>query len=92
MTDADLRLDGNAIAGMLSEIFIPDMTTASIRCKGCGEVEPLGAQHAYVRAPGTVVRCCHCEGMLLVITEREDGFIFGFEGTRWLELARGEPG
>jgi Family of unknown function (DUF6510) len=78
MADTDLRLDGNAVAGILGEIFVQDMTTASIKCGGCGEVELLGAEHVYMRAPGTVMRCCHCEGVLLVIMERDDRFVLGF--------------
>jgi hypothetical protein len=88
MADTDLRLDGNAVAGILGEIFVQDMTTASIKCGGCGEVELLGAEHVYMRAPGTVMRCCHCEGVLLVIMERDDRFVLGFQQTMWLEIGR----
>src|ERR687896_526248 len=35
------RLDGNAIAGMLSELFVPEMTAARCRCATCGRVERL---------------------------------------------------
>ena len=40
-----LRLDGNAIAGTLGEVFVHEMTAARIACKGCGNVEPVGAEH-----------------------------------------------
>ena len=30
-----LRLDGNAAAGLLSELFVPDLTTARAKCAGC---------------------------------------------------------
>ena len=32
-----LRLDGNAAAGILSEVFVPDLTTAHATCAGCGQ-------------------------------------------------------
>jgi hypothetical protein len=49
MDDADLRVDGNALAGVLSEVFVHEMTSARIACDGCGEVEPIGAEHAYMQ-------------------------------------------
>jgi len=30
-----LRLDGNAAAGILSEVFVPDLTTAQATCANC---------------------------------------------------------
>jgi hypothetical protein len=32
-----LRLDGDAAAGILSELFVPDITAALATCAGCGE-------------------------------------------------------
>jgi hypothetical protein len=90
MADTDPSLDGNAIAGMLGEIFVQDLTTASIKCGGCGEIEQLGAEHVYMNAPGTVVRCCHCQGVLMSIIERDDAFVLGFQAARWVEITRGE--
>ena len=87
MDEAMGRLDGNAIAGTLAEVFIPEMTSARIACDGCGEVEPLGAEHAYTRAPGIVLRCCHCEQVLLVVTRAEESYLLSFRGLRWLEAA-----
>ncbi|MFL5621669.1 MAG: DUF6510 family protein, partial [Gemmatimonadaceae bacterium] len=34
-----LRLDGHAAAGLLSELFVPDLTTARAKCAGCGATE-----------------------------------------------------
>jgi hypothetical protein len=79
------RVDGNALAGVLSEIFVPEMTAARVACGGCGAIEPIGAEHAYLRAPGIVLRCCHCEGVLLVITRARHNHVVGLAG-RWLEV------
>lgn len=79
------RLDGNALAGVFSEIFVQDMTTARVACGGCGAVEPFGAEHAYVRAPGAVVRCRHCEGVILVVTRARDTHVVAFAG-RWMQM------
>ena len=81
------RVDGNAMAGMLGEIFVHDMTTARIACGGCGEIEPIGADHAYMQAPGVVLRCCHCEGVLFVINQSRGSYVLGLGGASWLEVA-----
>jgi len=86
MGSADLRVDGNALAGVLREVFVHEMTSARVKCEGCGEVEPLGAEHVYLQAPGIVVRCLHCEGVLLVITRRDGGYLLGFQQLGWLEI------
>lgn len=88
MGNSDLRVDGNALAGLLSEVFVHEMTSARVECNGCGAIEPLGAEHVYMKAPGSVVRCCHCEGVLLVITQRDDGYLLGFQQLGWLEIRR----
>jgi ribosomal protein S27E len=86
MHSSDLMVDGNALAGVLREIFVQEMTSARVKCGGCGETWPLGAEHVYRQAPGMVVRCRHCEGVLLVITERDGGYLLGFQHVAWLEI------
>jgi hypothetical protein len=89
MESSEMRVDGNAIAGALGEVFVFEMTAARIACEGCGTVEPIGAEHVYMRAPGIVVRCCHCDNALLVITRFDGRSVLAFSGSRWLQL--GEP-
>ncbi len=57
--------DGNAVGRLLSEAFVPDIAAAGARCDGCGAVDAVGAPRAYVDAPGAVLRCLHCEAVLL---------------------------
>jgi hypothetical protein len=74
-----LRLDGNAAAGLLQEVFAAEMTAATGTCDSCGAMEPVGAVHVY-KAAGTVLRCPHCEAVLMKIVT---------DGTRiWMD-ARG---
>jgi ribosomal protein S27E len=61
----DLRLDGNAAAGLLSEVFTPEATTAIVACAGCGASGAVGAAHVYAHAPGLVVRCPGCSAVLM---------------------------
>jgi hypothetical protein len=38
-----LMLDGNAVAGLLQEVFAVEMTTATVSCNACGRTEAVGA-------------------------------------------------
>lgn len=62
-----LRLDGNAAGGMLSEVFVPDLTAARATCAGCGTTRPMGALLVYAHGMGLVVRCPDCDGVVLRI-------------------------
>jgi uncharacterized protein DUF6510 len=63
------RLDGNAIAGELFDVFGEEMTTATATCAGCGSGRPLGELAVYLPAPGVVGRCSSCENVMVVIVE-----------------------
>jgi Family of unknown function (DUF6510) len=89
MENDTTRVDGNAMAGILGEVFVQEMTAARIACGGCGKVESVGAEHAYMRAPGIVMRCCHCDSVLLVVAHTGESYRFGLGRTKWLESAEG---
>jgi ribosomal protein S27E len=89
MDETTLRLDGNALAGPFQEIFVHEMTAAQVSCAHCGRVEPVGAEHVYAHAPGAVVRCRHCEGLLMVIVQGGGKYRLTFQGSRWLEIPEG---
>jgi hypothetical protein len=59
-------LDGNAIAGLLFEVFGAEMTTATGSCAHCGATGPVAELEVYLRAPGTVVRCRSCRSVVMV--------------------------
>ena len=61
----ELRLDGNAAAGALREIFAQEMTTAVATCVGCGTPHEIGALLEYVHGMGTVLRCPGCDTAML---------------------------
>ena len=81
-----LRLDGNAAAGLLQEVFAAEVTTAIGTCDGCGAVEPVGAVHVY-GAAGTVLRCPHCESVLMKLVTDGTRIWIDVRGLRTLELA-----
>lgn len=83
-----LRLDGNAAAGILQEVFAVEMTTAVGTCRGCGAADAVGAVHAYVSA-GVVLRCPHCDSVLVRIVDGGARLWLDLSGLRALELSRG---
>ena len=75
------RLDGNAAAGILAEIFTFEITTARAACTRCGATGDIGAQMAYVTEIGTVVRCAACDNALIRVVRQDDE-----PGRYWLDL------
>jgi len=59
-------LDGNAIGGLLLNVFGTEMTTATGRCGSCGKASLVAELTVYLHAPGTVVRCPTCTAILMV--------------------------
>lgn len=82
----DPKLDGNAIAGVLREIFAAEMTTAVSTCGGCGAANAVGRVDVYVHAPGTVVRCPDCGAVLMRIVRGKGRLWLDLSGTRCIEL------
>ena len=81
-------LDGNAIAGLLHDVFGNEMTSAACICGHCGDERPVAELVAYMRAPGTVVRCRTCSGVLMVLVEVRGIACIDLNGLVALESAR----
>lgn len=66
-TDSDVNrtVDGNALAGPLTEVFAVDITTAYARCASCARTGPVATLRIYGRAPALVARCPGCEAVVL---------------------------
>jgi hypothetical protein len=65
-------LDGNAIGGLLREVFGAEMTTAEATCRHCGNTAQVAEALVYVRAPGTVIRCRTCISVLAVVVCKQE--------------------
>jgi Zn finger protein HypA/HybF involved in hydrogenase expression len=87
MTVEERRLDGNAIGGLLRDIFVMEMTGAQGTCASCGAVNEVGRVHVYVHAPGTVVRCPSCEAVLMRVVRGRGRYWIDLTGIRCLELS-----
>jgi len=61
------RVDGNAAAGIRSELFVPDLTAARARCAGCGVTRTIGVLLVYAHGMGTVMRCPGCDSVVMRI-------------------------
>jgi Zn finger protein HypA/HybF involved in hydrogenase expression len=86
MDEQDLKLDGNAAAGMLRELFTFELTTARGRCDNCGAVAEVGAVFVYANAPGIVLRCPQCESVLLRVSADGGRYWMDVRGLTWLEI------
>ncbi len=87
METSDLRLDGNAIGGLLNELFGVELTAAPCVCGSCGAREEGARLDVYVHAPGVVVRCRHCEDVMIRIVRGPDRTWIDLSGTTRLELS-----
>jgi hypothetical protein len=69
----EMHVDGNAAAGLMSEIFVKDLTSAEATCAACGATRPMAALISYGQAMGIVLRCPDCGAAMLqmVRTPRE---------------------
>jgi hypothetical protein len=80
MDAQELKLDGNAAAGTLEQVFAFEVTGAVGTCAYCGAVGPIGAASVYAPSIGIVVRCPRCTNVLLRLAN--DG-----QGRYWLEMS-----
>jgi hypothetical protein len=87
MTEFHRHLDGNALGGMLEEVFGREMTAAAGTCSACGSVNALGAAIAYTQAPGEVLRCPGCGIVLMVFVHRPDGYRITIGSIRCIQVA-----
>ena len=65
----DYAFDGNAIGGLLIEVFGAEMTTATGICATCGAVSQVAELAVYRPALGTVVRCRTCDSVLMTFVQ-----------------------
>ncbi|MCL1870903.1 MAG: DUF6510 family protein [Promicromonosporaceae bacterium] len=82
------HLDGNALAGVLAEVFAVDLTDARARCTGCGNVGRLAEAMLYTGAPGLVARCAGCDQVLATVVDSGDRLWLSLTGLSAIELRR----
>ncbi len=96
-SDEARRLDGNAAAGLLAEVFVLEMSSAQSTCAHCGRTWPLGALLMYGGQIGTVLRCPTCDYVQLrIVRVPEHGghpgqYCLDMRGMTLLRMARSTP-
>jgi Family of unknown function (DUF6510) len=87
VVDDAARLDGNVAAGILSEVFVPDITTIRAMCANCGTIRPLGTLPVYGQNMGAVMRCPICDAVVLRIARTPSELWVDPTGARLLLMA-----
>lgn len=85
-SEAELHLDGNAVAGWLTEVFARDVTTAGVTCAHCGRSGAVGSLTAYGLEMGVVLRCPSCDHVVIRLARGEGRYWLDLRGTVALRL------
>jgi len=87
MNEQAFWLDGNALAGLLQELFGSELTDMPHGCGSCGAVRAIGAHRLY-RGAGLVLRCPVCSEIALVVATGRNDRVVHLAGTWRMEMSR----
>lgn len=82
----ELMLDGNAAGGILHQVFGIEMTAVPGKCAHCGNEAEMGQLLAFTQAPGVVLRCPACEGIVLRIVKTPAAIYLDARGATFLRF------
>jgi hypothetical protein len=80
METGSLHTDGNAMGGLLQEVFVAEVTAAGRVCQSCGLDSQIGAHRHYTGA-GHVLRCPGCGALAAVVAVLPDRNVISLHGT-----------
>ena len=80
------HLDGNVLAGPLSELFREDMTLATGECASCHDRSVIAVAIVYDVGPGWTVRCHSCEAEIMTLVRTPNGLRIDLRGLASLEV------
>jgi uncharacterized Zn finger protein len=83
-----LHTDGNAIAGVLAEVFATEVTATLRTCQSCGQEHAIGSHRLYAGA-GLVLRCPNCGDVAAVIATRQGEYAVTLLGAWGVEPPAG---
>ena len=83
-----LMVDGNALAGLLNEIFDEEMTAAPVECASCGREGEIGSLWAFTENPGFVLRCPACHNIILRMVLAPGKIYIDARGAAYLVVPR----
>ena len=81
---SDNHVDGNAMGGLLMDVFGREMTDALGGCASCGSTHVVAELIVFRSGPGDVLRCPSCASVLMVATPVPSGPRVYFSNLRWL--------
>lgn len=81
------RLDGNAAAGVLSDLFRGEPSEAIVICAGCGASNQVGRLMAYALEMGAILRCPGCDLAVLRVGVTASERWLDLRGAQSLRLA-----
>jgi hypothetical protein len=87
MNEQAVWLDGNALGGLLQELFGTELTDAPHGCGSCGAVRAIGAHRLY-RGAGLVLRCPVCSDIALVVATSPNRHVVHLAGAWRMEMSR----
>jgi hypothetical protein len=82
----EMMLDGNAAAGVMSEIFAAEMTASPTECASCGRQGEIGTLMAFTQSPGIVLRCPACEQVMIRIVKTPSATYLDARGAVYLRV------
>jgi Family of unknown function (DUF6510) len=88
-SDAAIPLDGNAVAGLLREVFACEMTVAVVTCGGCGAAAPVGTARVFGGVMGAIFRCATCDTAVVRLARTPRGTWLDLRGARSLVVPAG---
>jgi predicted RNA-binding Zn-ribbon protein involved in translation (DUF1610 family) len=77
-------LDGNAVGGLLCDLFACDVTTAEVTCGSCGVAAEIGGTRVYGGTMGAIFRCPHCGSIVMRLVQTPAGTWLDMRGSRCL--------
>jgi hypothetical protein len=86
MIEDVVPLDGNAVAGRLSQVFTFDVTLATITCGGCARKGPFAELRLYGRDAAFVLRCRHCDAVNVRMLENETSMNLDLSGAALISI------
>lgn len=82
------RVDGNALAGPLSEVFATDMTLATGECRNCTLLMPLADTIVEMDDAGFIVLCPGCGHTLFTVVHTAKRTWVDLQGISGLGIPR----
>lgn len=87
-TNTEMMLDGNALGGMMLNMFGVEMTASETECAHCGTANEMGALLVFNQAPGIIVRCPACSQVMVRMVQTPTAIYLDARGAVYLKIAR----